>query len=67
MKKIHGLLDDIVMEDENLDIVETNLSKEEKNRNVTMADSSKFLIKKAPETAIVTKTSMLTTFTLKAW
>ena len=36
MKKIHGLLDDIVMEDENLDIVETNLSKEEKNRIMEM-------------------------------
>ncbi|OQA13233.1 MAG: hypothetical protein BWY62_01406 [Firmicutes bacterium ADurb.Bin356] len=38
-----------------------------KKRKVTTADSSKFLIKNAPATATVTKTSMLTTLTFKAW
>jgi hypothetical protein len=37
MKKIHELLDDINMEDENIDIVESNISKEEKNRILEMA------------------------------
>jgi len=37
-----------------------------KNRNVTIADSSKFLMIKAPATASVTSTSMLTTLTLSA-
>src|SRR5690606_1339943 len=34
---IHELLDDINMEDENIDIVESNISKEEKNRILEMA------------------------------
>ncbi|MPM44049.1 hypothetical protein SDC9_90727 [bioreactor metagenome] len=38
-----------------------------KNKKVTMADSSKFRMKNAPLTAMVTSTSILTTFTFKAW